>query len=149
MGSVPALRFAVLRPSPRHRFSEKEKRKIKMDFFFNPKSVAIVGASTNFMKFGSIILANLFKLEYRGKIFPVNSKGEDIAGLKTYTSVREIPEDVELAILAIPAQATIEVMKDCAAKGIKGVVIISSGFKEAGETGLRASESSAQTPQVS
>lgn len=108
-----------------------------MDFLFNPRSVAIVGASTNFMKFGSIILTNLFNMEYGGKIFPVNSKGEDIAGLKTYTSVREIPDDVELAILAIPAQATTEVMKDCAVKGIKGAIIISSGFKEAGETGLR------------
>ena len=63
-----------------------------MEFFFNPESVAVVGASRNPMKFGSVILANLFNLEYEGRIFPVNPKGEDIAGLKTYTSVSEIPD---------------------------------------------------------
>jgi len=107
-----------------------------MDFFFNPKSVAVVGASRNPMKFGSVILANLFNLEYEGKIFPVNPKGEDIAGIKTYTSVARIPDDVELAVLAVPASATVAVMKDCAAKGVRGVVIIASGFKEAGEAGV-------------
>jgi acyl-CoA synthetase (NDP forming)/ribonuclease HI len=108
-----------------------------MDIFFNPKSVAIVGASRNPMKFGSIILGNLFNLGYKGKIFPVNPKGEDIAGQKTYISVDRIPEDVELAILAIPASVTLGAMKDCARKGVKGVVIISSGFNESGEVGVR------------
>lgn len=107
-----------------------------MDFFFNPKSVAVVGASRNPMKFGSVILANLFNLGYEGKIYPVNPKGEDIAGLKTHTSVKQIPDEVELAVLAIPASATIDVMKDCAESGVRGVVIISSGFKEAGEVGV-------------
>lgn len=106
-----------------------------MEFFFNPESVAIVGASRNPMKFGSVIMANLFNIEYGGKIFPVNPRGEDIAGLKTYTSVKLIPHTVELAILAIPASGILEVMRDCAEKRVKGVVIISSGFKEAGETG--------------
>ncbi|UCD56962.1 MAG: CoA-binding protein, partial [Candidatus Hydrogenedentota bacterium] len=106
-----------------------------MEFFFKPKSVAVVGASRNPRKFGSIIMTNLFHLGYEGKIFPVNPKGEDIAGLATYTSVGLIPDEVELAILAVPASATIRVMKDCAEKRVKGVVIISSGFKEAGETG--------------
>lgn len=106
-----------------------------MDYFFNPKSVAIVGASRNPMKFGSVILANLFNIDYEGKIFPVNSRGEDIAGMKTYKSVRLIPDEVELAILAIPASGIINAMKDCAEKSVKGVVIISSGFDESGEAG--------------
>jgi len=96
-----------------------------------------VGASRNPAKFGSIIMTNLFNLGYEGKIFPVNAKGEDIAGIKTYTSVKLIPEDVDLAIFAIPASGTVAVMKECAEKHVKGVVIISSGFKEAGEEGLR------------
>ncbi|MBI4832891.1 MAG: CoA-binding protein, partial [Candidatus Lindowbacteria bacterium] len=108
-----------------------------MEFFFNPKSVAVVGASRNPMKFGSIILANLFALGYEGKIFPVNPRGEDIAGLKTYPSVKEIPDEVDIAIFAIPAPATIEAMKHCAEKRVKGVVIISSGFNESGETGAK------------
>lgn len=106
-----------------------------IDFFFSPKSVAIVGASRNPMKFGSIIMANLFNLGYEGKVFLVNSKGDDIVGQKTYTSVDAIPGEVELVVLAIPASATIDVMKDCATKRVKGVVIISSGFNEAGEEG--------------
>ncbi len=108
-----------------------------MEFFFNPDSVAIVGASRNPMKFGSIILSNLINMEYAGRIFPVNPRGEDIAGIKTYTSVKEIPSDVDLVIFAIPAAGALGVMKDCAEKRVKGVVIISSGFKEAGEEGAR------------
>jgi acyl-CoA synthetase (NDP forming)/ribonuclease HI len=108
-----------------------------MDFFFNPRSVAIVGASLNPMKFGSIIMTNLFNLDYTGAIYPVNTREEDIAGLKTYPSVKHIPHEVELVIIAIPARGTLEVMKDCAAKGVKGAVIISSGFSEAGEAGAR------------
>ena len=71
-----------------------------MEFFFKPKSVAIVGASANPMKFGSVIMTNLFNLGYEGKIFPVNPKGGEIAGLKTYTSVRHIPEEIDLAVPA-------------------------------------------------
>ncbi|MBI5118822.1 CoA-binding protein [Candidatus Poribacteria bacterium] len=108
-----------------------------MEFFFNPKSVAIVGASRNPIKFGSIILANLFALGYEGKIFPINPKGKNIAGLKTYPSVRDVPDEVDLAIFAIPAPATVEAMRDCAEKRVKGVVIISSGFNESGEVGAR------------
>ncbi len=111
-----------------------------MKFFFNPETVAIVGASRNPMKFGSIILTNLFNLGYEGKIFPVNRRGEEIAGLKTYTSVKEIPDPVELAILAIPASATVAALKDCAQKGVRGVVIISSGFSESGPEGQRRQE---------
>ncbi|RJP75444.1 MAG: reverse transcriptase-like protein [Candidatus Abyssobacteria bacterium SURF_17] len=107
-----------------------------MEFFFNPGSVAVVGASQNPFKFGSIILTNLFNLGYKGKIFPVNPKGGTIAGLKTYPSVGLIPDELDLAILAVPASATIDVMRDCAEKRVKGVVIISSGFNEAGERGM-------------
>jgi acyl-CoA synthetase (NDP forming) len=104
-------------------------------FFLHPKSVAIVGASTNPMKFGSIIMANLFNLGYEGKIFPVNTKAEPIAGVTTYRSIKEIPGPVDLAIFAIPASGALDAMRDCAEKGVKGVVIISSGFNEAGEEG--------------
>lgn len=111
-----------------------------MRFFLNPRSVAVIGASTNPMKFGSIILANLFNLGYEGKIFPVNSKAESIAGLATYRSVKEISEPVDLAIFAIPASGAVSAMRDCAEKGVKGVVIISSGFNEAGEEGEQRQE---------
>jgi acyl-CoA synthetase (NDP forming)/ribonuclease HI len=107
-----------------------------MDFFFNPKSVAIVGASRNPMKFGSVIMTNLFNLDYGGKVFPVNPKGGTIAGVQTYTSVKLIPDEVDLAILATPASSAVGIMRDCAEKQVKGVVIISSGFNEAGETGI-------------
>jgi acyl-CoA synthetase (NDP forming)/ribonuclease HI len=106
-----------------------------MEFFFNPKSVAIVGASRNPMKFGSVIMANLLNLGYEGKIYPVNARGEDIAGEKTYTSVTAIPDEVELAIFSVPASKTIQVMRECAEKRVRGVVIISSGFDESGAAG--------------
>ncbi|RJP23883.1 MAG: reverse transcriptase-like protein [Candidatus Abyssobacteria bacterium SURF_5] len=119
-----------------------------MDIFLTPKSVAIIGASTNPMKFGSIIMANLFNIGYEGKIFPVNQKAEPIAGLTTYRSVIEIPEPVDLAIFAIPASGALEAMRDCAAKGVKGVVIISSGFTEAGEEGERRQQELLDVAQV-
>ncbi len=108
-----------------------------MDFFFNPKSVAVVGASQNPFKFGSIIVRNLLTLGYEGRIYPVNPNPEDIAGLKTYTSVAEIPEPVEVVIVAVPSSRSLQVIRDCAQKRVKGVIIISSGFKESGEEGVR------------
>ncbi len=111
-----------------------------MEVFLNPKSVAIIGASANPMKFGSIIVGNLFNLGYEGKIFPVNPKAQPIAGVQTFRSVKEIPEPVELAIFAIPASGALQAMRECAEKGVKGVVIISSGFNEAGEEGERRQE---------
>lgn len=106
-------------------------------FLFEPKSVAIVGVSRNPIKFGSIILHNLLELGYQGKIFPINPYASEIRGLNCFPSIKEINEEVEVAIIAIPAFSVPQVLEECGEKGVKGVIIISSGFREAGEEGKK------------
>ncbi len=108
-----------------------------LDFIFKPKSVAIIGASTKPGKIGHILVENLIKEGYPGKIYPVNPKASEILGLKCYPSVKEIQDQVDLAVIAIPAPGVPAVVKDCGEAGIKGVVIISAGFKETGEQGAK------------
>jgi acetate---CoA ligase (ADP-forming) len=103
--------------------------------FFEPKSVAIVGASRNPLKFGHSLLENLLDLEFKGKIYVVNPNADEILGLKAYPRVDSIDEDVELVVIIVPALKVPEVLKDCSKKHVKGVVICSSGFRETGEMG--------------
>jgi acetyl coenzyme A synthetase (ADP forming)-like protein len=104
--------------------------------FFEPKSVAIVGASRKEGKIGNFILRNNLMLGYSGPVYPVNPGASEIEGLKCYPSVAAIPEAVELAVIALPAHLVVEVMKDCQKKKVKGVVIISSGFSEIAGEGM-------------
>jgi acetyl coenzyme A synthetase (ADP forming)-like protein len=103
--------------------------------FFEPKSVAVVGASRNPLKFGHSLLENLLDLEFKGKIYVVNPNADEILGLKAYPRVDSIDEDVELAVIIVPASKVPEVIKDCSKKHVRGVVICSSGFRETGEMG--------------
>jgi len=103
--------------------------------FFEPKSVAVVGASRNPLKFGHSLLQNLLDLDFKGKIYVVNPNADEILGLKAYPKVDSIDEDVELAVIIVPALKVPEVLKDCSKKHVKGVVICSSGFRETGEMG--------------
>lgn len=105
-----------------------------LDVLFNPKSVAVIGASNEKNKVGNDILVNLIK-SFSGKIFPVNPNDTEIEGLKAFKSIIEIEEIVDLAIIVIPAKFVLEVLKQCGQKGCKNVVIISAGFKEVGEAG--------------
>jgi acetyl coenzyme A synthetase (ADP forming)-like protein len=107
-----------------------------LGIFFEPKSVAVVGASRTPGKIGNFILRNLVTLGYAGRIFPVNPQAHEVEGLRSYPSVASIPEAVELAVIAVPAHLVLEVMKDCQEKAVKGVVVISSGFSEAGKEGI-------------
>jgi len=102
---------------------------------FEPQSVAVVGASTTPGKAGSNILDNLLRLGYEGQVYPVNPKAEVILGVKAYPAVDQIPRPVETAIIATPARVVAEVMRDCARKGVKAAIIISSGFAEESEEG--------------
>jgi len=105
--------------------------------FFTPSSLAVVGASRNHSKLGYILLKNILDSGYKGKVYPVNPGESEVMGLTCYPRVTEVPEMVHMALVALPWQATLETLSDCAQKGIRRVVIISSGFKE---TGVRGSE---------
>jgi acyl-CoA synthetase (NDP forming) len=107
-----------------------------MDFFFNPRGVAVIGATPNALKGGNAILRNLL-LGYRGRIHPVNPKYQEIEGLTCTPSVKAIPEPVDLAIVFVPAPLVPAAIEECAAKGIPGVMIESGGFAETGPEGAR------------
>jgi len=110
--------------------------KKQLDYFFMPESVAIIGASRTPKKIGHVIFRNFIESKYKGKLFPVNPKAKKIFGLDCYGSVRDIKGSVDLAVIAIPAEFVPAALEQCGRKGIPAAIIISSGFKEVGNTGL-------------
>src|SRR3954447_14360413 len=102
---------------------------------FNPKSVAVIGASRRQDTIGQALVRNLVTGDYTGRVYAVNSSARAVSGLPAYTSVSDIEDEVDVAIVAVPAEAVEDVVLDCAAKGVHGLVVISSGFAETGEEG--------------
>lgn len=96
----------------------------------SPRSVAVIGASTQPGKVGHDILNNLVTEEYNGAIYPVNPKADKILGVKAYASVKDIPGEVDLAVIVIPAPLVPGALRECGEKGVKNAVVISAGFKE-------------------
>ena len=107
-----------------------------LDYFFNPKSVAVIGASNNTKKGGYHIIKNI-TAGFRGKIYPVNKNYTEILGLPCYPDVASIPGNIDLAIYFIPAKELPETVNECAKKGVRGIIIESAGFNEAGAEGER------------
>ena len=101
----------------------------EMDVFFNPKSIAIIGASDN-IKFG--YATTKYLLDSKFKTFPVNLKKQEIHGHKTYKNIKDIPEEVDLAIILVANEFVVQTVEDCVKKGVKGIVIESAGFAETG-----------------
>ncbi len=107
---------------------------------FYPKSAAVIGASSATGKLGHMVLANLVQWGFRGPIYPVNPSETSILGLKAYSSLDAIPESVELAVLAVPGRAVVEVMEQAAARGVRAAVIVSAGFSETDSAEGKAAE---------
>ncbi|MFH1175641.1 MAG: acetate--CoA ligase family protein [bacterium] len=107
---------------------------------FYPKSIAVLGASRDPQKVGGAILQNLLSGEFKNKTFAVNPSAQSAQGIKSFSSVQEIPVDVDLAILAVPAQFVRDALTQCGEKSVKAAIIISSGFKESGEEGAQKEE---------
>lgn len=108
-----------------------------LDNFFWPESVAVVGATDNPVKINYRLAQNLVHLKFAGKIYPVNPRGKEILGLKTYASLQDIPDKVDLVVTAVPAAATLDVIKQSAEIGVTRVVIVTGGFSEGGAEGKR------------
>ncbi|MBI4496810.1 MAG: CoA-binding protein [Chloroflexi bacterium] len=112
-----------------------------LDYFFAPRSVAVVGASHNPQKLGYFLMDNLLRERFPGPIYPVNPRGGTILGLKVYPAVQEIPGPVDLAVIAVPAPLVVAALEECGRKGARAAVVISAGFKETGPEGaLREQE---------
>lgn len=103
--------------------------------FFNPRSVAVIGASRRQETIGRALVRNLVTGDFTGRVYAVNPTSNAVSGLPTYKTVADIPDDVDVAVVAVPADAVQDVVLDCAAKGVHGLVVISSGFAETGEEG--------------
>jgi acyl-CoA synthetase (NDP forming) len=104
--------------------------------FLEPKSVAIIGASRTPGKPGYLVIENLKANEYAGKIYPVNPQAREIMGYKAYPSVADLPEAPDVAVVLVPASATIDAVRDCVRKGIKAAVIESGGYAEVNDRGV-------------
>ncbi|CAN2050108.1 CoA-binding protein [Candidatus Magnetomoraceae bacterium gMMP-13] len=112
----------------------------RLGALFYPKSIAFIGASATFGKWGHFLLVNTISSGFKGKIYPVNPKGGKISGKPAYTSVEDIPDIVDLAVVTIPAAHILDLIPGLKKKGIKGVLLITSGFKETGQQGLELEE---------
>lgn len=112
----------------------REAGKPNLTHFFKPGAVAVVGASVTEGTVGKAIMVNLVR-EFKGVIYPVNPKYEEIFGLRTYKSCRELPEAPDLAVIAVPAKAVPQVIEECGGRGTKAAIVISAGFKEVGPEG--------------
>ncbi len=111
------------------------RRQNPLDVFFAPQTVALIGASETPESVGRTILWNLISNPFGGTVFPVNPKRASVLGIKAYPTVSAVPEKVDLAIVATPAPTVPGIIGECADAGVKGVIIISAGFKECGEAG--------------
>jgi len=106
-----------------------------LDTLFNPKAVAIIGASQKALSIGNVITRNLLRYEFKGSIYPINPNAGEICGLKAYPSVMDVPGGIDVAHLSIPAKFAPPAIDECGKKGIKFVIINSAGFKEVGPEG--------------
>lgn len=114
--------------------------KLELDNFFNPKNVAVVGASSDVHKIGGDTLKNLLIHGFPGNIYPINPRATEVQGLKAYPSIKDVPNEIDLAIIIVPAKFVLSVIQDCAVKRVRSIVIITAGFKEAGKEGKKLQE---------
>jgi acetyl coenzyme A synthetase (ADP forming)-like protein len=108
-----------------------------LDMFFNPTSVAVIGASATPGKLGYDVLSNLKSSQFRGPVYPINPRGGEILGLKAYSSVLDVPGPVDMVVIVVPAALVPAVLEESGKKGARGAVVITAGFKEAGAEGAK------------
>ena len=109
----------------------------KLGELFYPKSIAFIGVSSKFGKWGHNLLTNTISGGFKGKIYLVNPNAQKIAGYQVYKSIKDIEDNIDLAVVTIPATQVRDLISQCKYKGIKGILLISSGFREIGEEGLK------------
>jgi acyl-CoA synthetase (NDP forming) len=126
----------LLLPGPRSvgplRWYEEIKNKEKilkkvdhfLDRFFRPRSVAIVGATNNHHKINYGLVGNLVNLNFQGAIYPVNPRGEKIQGIRTFARLKDIPDKIDLVVIAVPATKALDIVEECDTIGVKALVII-------------------------
>jgi len=109
-------------------------------YIFNPKSIAVIGASSKPGKIGHECFRSLVRSGFRGKIYPINPNIQKVLGVKAYPSISQVPDEVDLAIYTLPAKDAIKIFEDLGKKGVKAAIIISGGFREVSENGMLLEE---------
>ncbi|OUC14142.1 MAG: acetyl CoA synthetase subunit alpha [Alkalinema sp. CACIAM 70d] len=107
-----------------------------LDIFFEPKTVAVIGATERLNSVGRTVLWNLIRHPFGGTVFPVNPKHHNVLGIKAYPTIGSIPETVDLAIIVTPAKTVPQVVQECVDANVKAAIILSAGFKEIGADGI-------------
>jgi acetate---CoA ligase (ADP-forming) len=107
-----------------------------IDGLLRPKSVAVIGASTQPGKIGYTVVDNMIKSGYTGKVYPINPTATEILGIKAYPTIADVPGDVDAAVITVPAKLVPQMTEECGKKGVKGLIIITSGFSESGHRDL-------------
>src|SRR5947208_5379088 len=107
----------------------------RVEPIFFPRSIAVIGASRHKGKVGYAILRNLLVNEFQGTLYPVNPNADSVQGIKAYPSIGDVPDPVDLAIVTVPADAALEAVEACGKKGVRGLVVITAGFREIGGVG--------------
>lgn len=114
--------------------------KNQLDCIMRPKTIAVIGASTKPTAVGHDIVKKLLDFKFQGKIYPINPKADEMLGLKCYKTISDVPGQVDLAVIVVPRDNVFEVVDQCGQKDIKGLVVISAGFKEIGGEGVELEE---------
>lgn len=109
----------------------------QLKYLFEPRSIAVIGATNNKLKWGYIVPANILSGGYEGELYPVNPHEEIILERKVYRSVKDIPVDIDLAVVTVPAPVVAGVIQECVEKGVRTCIVISGGFSETGDEGSR------------
>lgn len=134
-------RRAVKKTTPADALPQQGRyRKSGLDAILKPKSVAIVGASPRKGSIGRVVLHNIMESDFNGGVYPVHPKAPYIHSMKAYRSVLEIPDPVDLAVIIVPRDNVLPVVDQCGCKGVKGIIVISAGFKEIGPEGAKREE---------
>ncbi|MCK4350328.1 MAG: CoA-binding protein, partial [Candidatus Krumholzibacteria bacterium] len=111
-----------------------------LDCILRPRSVAVIGASRRSDSIGYQIVDNLLAHGFNGPVYPINPSASSVHSIKAYPSINAVPEPVDLAVVVVPADLVVDVVRDCVKAGVKGLVIISAGFREVGGRGIEREE---------
>jgi acetyl coenzyme A synthetase (ADP forming)-like protein len=112
----------------------------QLDKFFKAGSVAVIGASSKPKKIGYEILRNLSQYDYKGRVYPINPKADKILNLKCYTSIQDVPDEIDLVVIAVSSVYTPQILEECGQKSVRACVIVSGGFKELGKEHAKIEE---------
>lgn len=108
-----------------------------LDPIFKPRSIAVIGASTHLEKWGYRMVVRPLNTGFRGTIYPVNPNSQEVAGLKTFAKISDLPPNIDLAVITLPRPMVAEALQECLTRGLRGVIVISAGFAETGNEGKR------------